>query len=108
MPSEAWALAAAAESEVLLRLDAHGVRMDWVPVRPIYGDEVSSIHPVRDTLRFLDALPDDEHFKLFSPPGKPAGAHRAQRGRGGAAPAAPARPGSMRRMESGRGNGRLT
>jgi glycosyltransferase involved in cell wall biosynthesis len=43
----------AAESEVLLRLDEHGIRMDWVPVAAIYGAEQSSIRPVRDTMRFL-------------------------------------------------------
>ena len=43
----------AAESEVLLRLDEHAIRMDWVPVQAIYGTEESSIRPVRDTLRFL-------------------------------------------------------
>ena len=42
-----------AESEVLFQLSAHGVRIGSVPVATIYGDEVSAIRPVRDTLRFL-------------------------------------------------------
>jgi glycosyltransferase involved in cell wall biosynthesis len=43
----------AAESEILLELDRLGVRMDSVPVRTIYGDERSGIHPLRDAFRFL-------------------------------------------------------
>ena len=43
----------AAESEVLLRLDEHGIRMDWVPVAAIYGNESSSIRPLRDTFSFF-------------------------------------------------------
>jgi glycosyltransferase involved in cell wall biosynthesis len=46
----------AAESEVLLRLAARGVRMDSVRIRTIYGTEISKIHPVRDTLRFIGML----------------------------------------------------
>jgi len=46
----------AAESEVLLRLAARGVRMDSVRIRTIYGDEKSKICPVRDTVRFICML----------------------------------------------------
>lgn len=46
----------AAESEVLLRLAARGVRIVSAPVRTIYGGEKSKIHPVRDTLRFFRML----------------------------------------------------
>lgn len=46
----------AAESEVLLRLAARGIRMDSVRIRTIYGDEQSKINPLRDTLRFLRML----------------------------------------------------
>lgn len=46
----------AAESEVLLRLAAHGVRMDAVRIRAIYGDERSKINPVGDTWRFFHML----------------------------------------------------
>lgn len=52
-----WVTAAAqgfaAESEVLLRLAARGVRMDSVRIRTIYGSEKSKIRPVRDTWRFI-------------------------------------------------------
>ena len=43
----------AAESEVLIRAARNGAKIDWVPVATIYGTEVSSVHPVIDTLRFL-------------------------------------------------------
>lgn len=43
----------AAESEVLLRLAARGVRMDAVRIRTIYGNEKSKIRPGRDTWRFF-------------------------------------------------------
>lgn len=46
----------AAESEVLLRLAARGVRMDAVRIRTIYGDEKSKINPLRDTWRFFGML----------------------------------------------------
>lgn len=46
----------AAESEILLILARHGVRIGSVPVRIIYGDERSKIRPVRDTLRFIRML----------------------------------------------------
>jgi glycosyltransferase involved in cell wall biosynthesis len=43
----------AAESEVLIRAAKKGAKIDWVPTETIYGSEVSSVHPVIDTLRFL-------------------------------------------------------
>jgi glycosyltransferase involved in cell wall biosynthesis len=43
----------AAESEVLIRAAKRGAKIDWVPTETIYGTEVSSVHPVIDTLRFL-------------------------------------------------------
>ena len=46
----------AAESEVLLRLAARGVRMDVVRVRTLYGNEKSKIRPLADTVRFLRML----------------------------------------------------
>ena len=46
----------AAESEILLRLAARGVRIAAVPVRVIYGDERSKIRPFRDTVRFFRML----------------------------------------------------
>jgi glycosyltransferase involved in cell wall biosynthesis len=46
----------AAESEVLLFLADRGCRIGAVPIRTIYGDEKSKIHPVRDTVRFFSML----------------------------------------------------
>jgi glycosyltransferase involved in cell wall biosynthesis len=41
------------ESEVLLAFIAAGERVAFVPIRVIYGREMSKIHPVRDTLRWF-------------------------------------------------------
>ena len=46
----------AAESEQLLYLAYRGFRIGAVPVQTIYGDEKSKIHPVRDTIRFLNMI----------------------------------------------------
>jgi glycosyltransferase involved in cell wall biosynthesis len=46
----------AAESEQLLYLAYRGFRIGSVPVRTIYGDEKSKIHPFRDTIRFLNMI----------------------------------------------------
>jgi hypothetical protein len=46
----------AAESESLLCLSAAGFRIASVPIKVIYGDEKSKIHPVRDTLRFISMM----------------------------------------------------
>ena len=42
-----------AESEILIRAGRLGFRITEVPVRTIYGDEVSKIRPVRETARFV-------------------------------------------------------
>jgi len=42
-----------AESEILIRAGRLGFRITEVPVRTIYGDQVSKIRPARDTLRFV-------------------------------------------------------
>jgi len=44
------------ESEMLVLAARRGVRIAGAPVSTIYGREVSKIHPVRDTLRFLKLL----------------------------------------------------
>ncbi len=46
----------AAESEILLALSLHRVRIQSVPVHVIYGDEKSKIRPLRDTVRFFRML----------------------------------------------------
>jgi len=57
----------AAESEILLRLSARGVRIAAVPVRVIYGDERSKIRPLRDALRFFGML---RRWKRSAPGGE--------------------------------------
>jgi glycosyltransferase involved in cell wall biosynthesis len=44
------------ESEMLVRASHLGMLVREVPIRTIYGDEVSSISPVRDTLRWVALL----------------------------------------------------
>ncbi len=44
------------ETEMLIKVSRKGGRIDSVPVSTVYSDEVSSIHPVRDTLRFLKLI----------------------------------------------------
>lgn len=41
------------ESEILIKAGRMGFPIASVPISTIYGDQVSSIHPVQDTLRFL-------------------------------------------------------
>jgi glycosyltransferase involved in cell wall biosynthesis len=43
----------AAESETLLRLAHHKIKIGNVPISVIYGDEKSNIRPFRDTIRFF-------------------------------------------------------
>lgn len=44
------------ETEMLIKISQRGGRIESVPVSTVYGDEVSSIHPVRDTIRFLKLI----------------------------------------------------
>lgn len=44
------------ETEVLFIVSRNGGRIESVPISTVYGDEVSSIHPVKDTLRFLKLM----------------------------------------------------
>ena len=41
------------ETEMLIIASRRGCRIDSVPITTVYSDEVSSIHPVRDTIRFF-------------------------------------------------------
>jgi hypothetical protein len=41
------------ETEMLILASRAGCRITSVPISTVYSDEVSSIHPVRDTLRFF-------------------------------------------------------
>ena len=40
------------ETEVLIIASRKGYRIESVPITTVYSDEVSKIHPLRDTLRF--------------------------------------------------------
>ena len=44
------------ETEMLFIASAHGYRIVSVPVSTVYADEVSKIHPIRDTLRFFKLM----------------------------------------------------
>ena len=44
------------ESEMLIIACRKGFRIDSVPISTVYSDEVSSIHPVRDTIRFFKLM----------------------------------------------------
>ena len=44
------------ETEMLIVASREGFRIATVPISTIYSDEVSSIHPVRDTIRFLKLM----------------------------------------------------
>lgn len=44
------------ETEMLILVSRKGCRIESVPITTIYSDEVSSIHPVRDTLRFFKLM----------------------------------------------------
>jgi glycosyltransferase involved in cell wall biosynthesis len=48
------------ETEMLVVASRKGCEISAVPVSTIYGDEVSKIHPVRDTIRFFQMM---ERFK---------------------------------------------
>ena len=44
------------ETEMLIIASRKGFRIDSVPISTVYSDETSSIHPVRDTLRFFKLM----------------------------------------------------
>ena len=44
------------ETEMLIIASRKGFHIDSVPISTVYSDEVSSIHPVRDTLRFFKLM----------------------------------------------------
>src|SRR3954468_2521222 len=44
------------ETEMLIVASRGGCRIAAVPISTVYSDEVSSIHPVRDTLRFFKLM----------------------------------------------------
>jgi len=44
------------ETEMLIIASRKGFRIGSVPISTVYSDEVSSIHPVRDTIRFFKLI----------------------------------------------------
>ena len=44
------------ETEMLIVASQKGFRIDSVAISTVYSDEISSIHPLRDTVRFLKLL----------------------------------------------------
>jgi hypothetical protein len=44
------------ETEMLILASRKGHRIESVPISTVYSDEVSSIHPVRDTIRFFKLM----------------------------------------------------
>jgi glycosyltransferase involved in cell wall biosynthesis len=44
------------ETEMLIFASRKGYRIESVPISTVYSDEVSSIHPVRDTIRFFQLM----------------------------------------------------
>jgi glycosyltransferase involved in cell wall biosynthesis len=44
------------ETEMLIIASRKGYRIESVPITTVYSDEVSSIHPARDTLRFFKLM----------------------------------------------------
>lgn len=44
------------ETEMLIFASRKGYRIESVPISTVYCDEVSSIHPIRDTIRFFKLM----------------------------------------------------
>lgn len=44
------------ESEMLIQAAQKGLKIASAPIQTIYGDEVSKIHPVHDTIRFVKLI----------------------------------------------------
>jgi glycosyltransferase involved in cell wall biosynthesis len=41
------------ESEILIKASCLGFRIVEIPIPAVYGEEISKVHPIRDTLRFF-------------------------------------------------------
>jgi glycosyltransferase involved in cell wall biosynthesis len=44
------------ESEMLIQAAQKGLKIASAPIQTIYGDEISKIHPVHDTIRFIKLI----------------------------------------------------
>jgi glycosyltransferase involved in cell wall biosynthesis len=51
------------ESEMILRVADAGLGIASIPISCVYGDEVSHIRPVRDTIRFFKFLSEYRHTR---------------------------------------------
>ena len=56
------------ETEMLVVASRRGDRIAAVPISTIYGDEISKIHPVRDTIRFYRMMARFKRQAHSSPP----------------------------------------
>ncbi|HJT81019.1 MAG TPA: glycosyltransferase family 2 protein [Chthoniobacterales bacterium] len=63
------------ETEMLILASRQGFKVVSVPITTVYSDEVSSIHPVRDTIRFFKLMNRYRKTEVPNtkpqPPGKP-------------------------------------
>ena len=60
------------ETEMLIVASRKGCRIESVPISTVYSDEVSSIHPVRDTIRFFKLIRRYEKMARTSDQSSPA------------------------------------
>lgn len=60
------------ETEMLIFASRKGYRIDSVPITTVYSDEVSSIHPVRDTIRFFKLMQRQKQAAALAPAALPA------------------------------------
>ncbi len=44
------------ETEMLIFASRKGYRIESIPITTVYSDEISSIHPIHDTIRFFKLL----------------------------------------------------
>jgi glycosyltransferase involved in cell wall biosynthesis len=51
------------ESEIIIEAAEENLKIKSVPIRTIYGEETSGIHPVRDTIRFFSLVKKYHHKK---------------------------------------------
>jgi glycosyltransferase involved in cell wall biosynthesis len=59
------------ESEILVKAARAGFRIGSIPIRTIYGDERSTINPLRDTLRFIGMVVRLSLIAIRSSPSSP-------------------------------------
>jgi len=52
------------ETEMLILASRKGCRIESVPITTVYSDEVSKIHPVRDTIRFFKLMRRYEKMEI--------------------------------------------